>query len=57
MKTTVTNPNRDDESDVEENHDSKQNFEKDEEKKISNEHSGETTSHDIEVQNVYLLSR
>ena len=57
MKTTVTNPNRDDESDVEENYDNKQTFEKDEEKKISNEHSGETTSHDIEVQNVYLRSR
>ena len=52
MKTAVSIPNRDDESDVEENHDSKKTFGKNEEKQISNEHSGETTSHDIEVQNV-----
>ena len=52
VKTTVTNPNRDDESDVEENYDDKKTFEKDDEKKMSNEHSGETTSDDIEVKNV-----
>ena len=45
----MTDPNRDDESNVEENYDAKKTFEKDEEKELCNEHSGETTSDDIKV--------
>ena len=45
-------PNCDEEPDVEENYDANKTFEKDEEKKISNEHSGETTSRETEVQNI-----
>ena len=52
MKTTINTSNCDEESDVEENCDDNKTFEQDEEKKISNEHSGETTSRETEVQNI-----
>ena len=45
-------PNCDRESNVKENYDDNKTFEKDEEKKIRNEHSGETTSSEPEVQNI-----
>ena len=48
----MNNPNCDEEFDVEENYDDNKTFEKDEEKKISNAHSGETTSRETEVQNI-----
>ena len=52
VKTTMNNPYCDEESDVEENHDDNKTLVKDKEKKINNEQSGETTSHETEVQNI-----
>ena len=43
--------NCDEEPDVEDNHDDNKTYENDEEKKISNENSGETASRETEVQN------
>ena len=48
----MNNPNCDEEFDVEENYDDNKTFGKDEKKKISNVHSGETTSRETEVQNI-----
>ena len=48
----MNNPNCDEKSDVEENHDDNKTFEKDEEKNLSNVHSGETTSRETEVKNI-----
>ena len=45
-------PNCDEEPDIEDNYDDNKTFENDEEKKISNEHSEETTSRETEVQNI-----
>ena len=45
-------PNCDEEPNVEENYDDNKTFENDEEKKTRNEHSGETTSRETEVQNI-----
>ena len=45
-------PNCDEEPDIEDNYDDNKTFENDEEKKISNELSGETTSLETEVQSI-----
>ena len=52
VKTTMHTPNCDEEPDVEDNYDDDKTFENDEEKKTRNEHSGETTSRETEVQNI-----
>ena len=52
VKTTMHTPNCDEDHNVEENYDDDKTLENDEEKKTRNEHSGETTSRETEVQNI-----
>ena len=52
VKTTKHTPNCDEEPEEEDNYDDDKTFENVEEMKISNEHSGETTSCETEVQNI-----